>query len=109
MTFDLELLIAFIGALAALLSALFVFYKWAVDQENAKIEQLRREMRNEIRAEIYRELLELNVQWLSGNATQHNLLRRLSDTIDDRVLEDAPEKVSGEDSIPSDPRKGAQR
>ncbi len=90
MTFDIDLLIAFIGALAALLSALFVFYKWAVDQENAKIDQLRRELRNEIRAEIYRELRELNVHWLSGSATQRNLLRSLSDTTDDIELEDMP-------------------
>ena len=96
MAFDLELLIAFIGALAALVSALFVFYKWAVDQENAKIDQLRRELKNEIRAEIYRELLELNVQWLSGSSTQHNLLRRLSDTTDDIEFEDRPEGESEE-------------
>ena len=94
MTFDADLLVAFIGALAALLSALFVFYKWAVDQENAKIDQLRRELRNEIRAEIYRELLELNVHWLSGSATQRNLLSRLSDTSDDIELEDMPETES---------------
>jgi len=79
-----------------MLSALFVFYKWAVDQENAKIDQLRRDIRNEIRAEIYRELLELNVQWLSGNATQRNLVRRLSDKIDDKELEDLPEKERAE-------------
>ena len=96
MIFDIDLLVAFIGALAALLSALFVFYKWAVDQENAKIDQLRRELRNEIRAEIYRELLELNVHWLSGTVTQRNLLRRLSDTTDDIDLEDAPETESAE-------------
>jgi hypothetical protein len=99
MAFDLELLIAFIGALAALVSALFVFYKWAVDQENAKIDQLRRELKNEIRAEIYRELLELNVQWLSGSTTQRNLLRRLSDTTNDLEFEDRPEGES-EEAVP---------
>ncbi len=97
MALDPELLIAFVGALAALLSALFVFYKWAVDQESAKIDQLRRELRNEIRAEIYRELLELNVQWLTGNAEQRNLLSRLTDNnIDDMELDDLPEKERGE-------------
>jgi len=101
MAFDLELIIAFIGALAALLSALFVFYKWAVDQENAKIDQLRREIRNEIRAEIYRDLLELNVQWLSGSATQRNFLGRLSDATDDIELEEMPESDKAEDTTRS--------
>lgn len=93
MALDPELLIAFVGALAALLSALFVFYKWAVDQENAKIDQLRRELRHEIRAEIYREFLELNVQWLSGNATRRDLVSRLIDNkTDEEDLDDLPEK-----------------
>lgn len=96
MTFDLELIIAFFGALAALFSALFVFYKWAVDQENARIDQLRREVRNEIRAEIYRELLELNILWLTGSATQRNLVRRLFDQPDDQDLEGAPESDRAE-------------
>lgn len=78
MTPTLEVLAAFIGSIAAFVSALFVFYKWAVDQENAKNEQLRREIKSELRTEIYRDLLRLNVQWLSGNEKQRNTLRRLS-------------------------------
>lgn len=88
MILDLEILAAAFGSLAALLSALFVFYKWAVDQENAKNDQLRREIKHEIRAEIYRELLELNVQWLSGNEAQRNTIRRLSSEIDEEELEE---------------------
>lgn len=59
MTPTLEILAAFIGSIAAFVSALFVFYKWAVDQENAKNQQLRREIKSEIRAEIYRDLFTL--------------------------------------------------
>lgn len=87
MTINPELLAAFIGAIAALLSALFVFYKWAEEQDNAKHEQLRREIRNEIRAEIYRDLLELNVKWLSQGEAQRNTLTRLADEENDRSLE----------------------
>ena len=97
MTLNLEILAAFIGSIAALLSALFVFYKWAVDQENAKNDQLRRELKNEIRAEIYRELLQLNVQWLSGNEVQRNTIRRLSGEIDDETIEDMLEKEKAEE------------
>ncbi len=87
MPINSELLAAFIGAIAALLSALFVFYKWAEEQDNAKHEQLRREISNEIRAEIYRDLLELNVQWLSQSAAQRNTLRCLSDEANDQAVE----------------------
>ena len=78
MVVDIELVIALIGALAALVSALFVFYRWAVEQANARFEQLRHEIRIEIRAEIYRELLQLNVQWLSGNAEQRAYVERMA-------------------------------
>ena len=88
---DLETVAIFIGAIAAVASVTVVLFKWAEEQENAKHEQRRRELRNEIRAEIYRELLELNVQWLSGSATQRNLLRRLSATKDDVEPEDVSE------------------
>lgn len=93
---DLETVAIFIGAIAAVASVTVVLFKWAEEQENAKHEQRRRELRNEIRAEIYRELLELNVHWLSGSATQRNLLSRLSDTSDDIELEDMPETESAE-------------
>ncbi len=85
----LEILAAFIGSIAAFVSALFVFYKWAVDQENAKNEQLRREIKNEVRAEIYQELLRLNVQWLSGTEHQRNTIRQLSDALEDDETRDS--------------------
>ena len=78
MTPTLEILAAFIGSIAAFVSALFVFYKWAADQEDAKNQQLRREIKNEVRAEIYRDLLNLNVQWLSGTEHQRRTIRHLS-------------------------------
>ena len=74
MTINLELLAPFVGAIAALASALFVLFKWADEQENSKHEQRSREIRNEIRAEIYRDLLELNVEWLSQSANRNATL-----------------------------------
>ena len=100
MTPGLELLAAFIGSIAALASALFVFYKWAVDQENAKNEQLRREIKSEIRAEIYRELLRLNVQWLSSNDSQRQTINRLSGELDDDS-EDMLEQVNDQETSQS--------
>ena len=87
MTINLELLVPFIGAIAALASALLVLFKWAEAQDNDKHDQLRREIRNEIRAEIYRDLLELNVQWLSQSETRRNTVARLSDEETDSALE----------------------
>ncbi len=84
MVFDPELLLALMGAIAALFSALFVFYKWAEEQENAKHEQLRREIVNEVRADIYRHLLELNVKWLSSSAEQRETIKRLADEESDK-------------------------
>ena len=97
MTPSLEILAAFIGSIAAFVSALFVFYKWAADQENAKNEQLRREIKNEVRAEIYRDLLRLNVQWLSGNEVQRDTIRRLSGVPEDGETEDLLEQQTDEE------------
>ena len=94
---NLEILAAFIGSIAAFVSALFVFYKWAADQENAKNQQLRREIKNEVRAEIYRDLLRLNVQWLSSTEVQRNTIRRLSDALEDGETEDLLEQETDEE------------
>ena len=88
MSLNLDTLPALIGSIAALASALFVFYKWLVDQENARHEQQHRQTKNEIRAEIYRELLELNVLWLSGNEAQRQTIRRKAGEIDEEAVED---------------------
>ena len=87
MTINQELLAPFIGALAAIASVLLVFFKWADEQEKAKHEQRSREIRNVVLAEVYRELLRLNVQWLSGNEAQRNVLDRRSDEETDSALE----------------------
>lgn len=89
MSLDPELLLALIGAVAALISALFVFHKWAEEQDNAKHEQLRREIANEVRAEIYRDLLEMNVKWLSSSAERRETITRLVD-------EDSNQDVGGQ-------------
>ena len=87
MTINLDLLVPFIGAIAAFASVLIVYSKWLEEQDNDKHDQLRREIRNEIRAEIYRDLLELNVQWLSQSETRRNTVARLSDEETDSALE----------------------
>lgn len=97
MPVDLDILPALLGSIAALVSALFVFYKWAVDQENEKNEQRHQQTKHEIRAEIYRELLELNVMWLSGNEAQRKALRRLSGEIDEETGDNSTDE-DGSDS-----------
>lgn len=79
MNIDLGTLAALIGSVAAFLSALFVFYKWAEDQDNAKHDQLRRDISNEVRAEIYRDLLELDSVRLRQSKDQRETLKRLAD------------------------------
>ncbi|MDE2853036.1 MAG: hypothetical protein OXN88_02575 [Chloroflexota bacterium] len=85
MNLDLGTLAALVGSIAAFLSALFVFYKWAEDQDNAKHEQLRRDISNEVRAEIYKALLELDSVRLLQNRDQRETLVRLSDEADDQA------------------------
>jgi len=87
MNLDLGTLAALVGSIAAFLSALFVFYKWAEDQDNAKHEQLRRNISNEVRAEIYKALLELDSVRLLQNRDQRETLVRLSDEADDQASE----------------------
>lgn len=87
MNLDLGTLAALIGSVAAFLSALFVFYKWAEDQENAKREQLRRDISNEVRAEIYKALLELDSVRLLQSQDQRETLKRLSDEANDQASE----------------------
>ncbi|MDE2747965.1 MAG: hypothetical protein OXI34_03270 [Chloroflexota bacterium] len=87
MNLDLGTLAALVGSIAAFLSALFVFYKWAEDQDNAKHEQLRRDISNEVRAEIYKALLELDSVRLLQNRDQRETLVRLSDKADDQASE----------------------
>jgi len=76
-----------IGSVAAFLSALFVFYKWAEDQESAKRDQLRRDISNEVRAEIYKALLELDSVRLLNSQDQRETLKRLADDADDQARE----------------------
>ena len=87
MDLDLGTIAALIGSIAAFLSALFVFYKWAEEQDNAKHEQLRRDIGNEVRAEIYKALLELDSVRLLQNRDQRETLVRLSDEADDQASE----------------------
>lgn len=87
MNLDLGTVAALIGSIAALLSALFLFYKWAEDQENAKRENLRREISNEVRAEIYRALLELDSVRLLQSQDQRDTLKRLADEANDQASE----------------------
>ncbi len=87
MDLDLGTIAALIGSIAAFLSALFVFYKWAEEQDNAKHEQLRRDIGNEVRAEIYKALLELDSVRLLQNRDQRETLVRLTDEADDQASE----------------------
>ena len=87
MNIDLETLAAFIGSIAAFVSALFVFYNWAEDQDNAKHEQLRRDIGNEVRAEIYKALLELDSVRLLQGQDQRQTLKRLYDEADEQASE----------------------
>ena len=87
MDLDLGTIAALVGSIAAFLSALFVFYKWAEEQDNAKHEQLRRDIGNEVRAEIYKALLELDSVRLLQNRDQRETLVRLSDEADDQASE----------------------
>ncbi len=87
MNLDLGTIAALIGSVAAFLSALFVFYKWAEDQESAKRDQLRRDISNEVRAEIYKALLELDSVRLLNSQDQRETLKRLADEADDQAHE----------------------
>lgn len=87
MNLDLGTIAALIGSVAAFLSALFVFYKWAEDQESAKRDQLRRDISNEVRAEIYKALLELDSVRLLNSQDQRETLKRLADEADDQARE----------------------
>ncbi len=72
MRIEPEFLLAFFAACASLVSSVVVLFRWAKDMDRAKHEQLRREISNEIRGDIYRHLLELNMQWLSSSQAQRN-------------------------------------
>ena len=74
MTISPESFLAFLGVAAAVMTAVLVLFRWVEDQDNAKHEQLRQEISNEIRAEIYRNLLELNVKWLSSTSEQRDTI-----------------------------------
>ena len=87
MNLDLGTIAALIGSVAAFLSALFVFYKWAEDQESAKRDQLRRDISNEVRAEIYKALLELDSVRLLNSQDQRETLKRLAEEADDQARE----------------------
>ena len=91
MNLDLATIAAFLGSIAAFVSALFVLYKWAEDQENAKHEQLRRDIGNEVRAEIYKSLLELDSVRLLKSQRQLETLERLSDEAIEQSSEDEAE------------------
>ena len=83
MTISIELLLAYIVTAAAVLSAVLGLFRWADSQDRAKHDQLRREIRNEVLAEIYSRLLELNVSWLSSNPQQRETLETLSASLSD--------------------------
>ncbi len=91
MNIDLGTIAAFLGAIAAFVSALFVLYKWAEDQEAAKHEQLRRDISNEVRAEIYKSLLELDSVRLLESQGQRKTLKRLSDEANEQSSADEAE------------------
>lgn len=91
MDIDLTTIAAFLGSIAAIISALFVLFKWAEDQENAKHEQLRRDISNEVRAEIYKSLLELDSVRLLKSPRQLETLERLSDEANEQLSEDEAE------------------
>lgn len=75
MTVSIELLLAYIVAAAAVVSAVMALFSWADKQERAKYEQVRRDIRNEVLAEVYSRLLELNVSWLSSSPRQRATLQ----------------------------------
>lgn len=77
------------------MTAVLVLFRWVEDQDNAKHEQLRQEISNEIRAEIYRNLLELNVKWLSSTSEQRDTIERLSDDIDNQMQENQEDPRAG--------------
>ena len=83
MTIDPEVLLASLAACAAIVTALISLVRWVDQQDKARYEQVRREIRNEVRAEIYSRLLELNVSWLSSNPKQRETLEHLSASLSD--------------------------
>lgn len=82
-----EALIAFLGVAAGVVTAVVVLFRWVEDQDNAKHEQLRQEISNEIRAEIYRNLLELNVKWLSSSSENRETIKSLAGDFDNKPQE----------------------
>ena len=74
MTIDPELLLAGLAVFAALATAVITVVRWVESQERAKYEQVRRDIRNEVLAEVYSRLLELNVSWLSSSPRQRATL-----------------------------------
>ena len=73
---------------AGVVAAVIALFRWVEDQDNAKHEQLRREISSEIRAEFYRHLLELNVAWLSANPQQREALKLSVDEAESQLQED---------------------
>ena len=78
MTISTELLLAYIATCAAAVTAVVALFRWAENQERARHEQARREIRSEVLAEVYSRLLELNVAWLSSSPDQREKLQDLA-------------------------------
>ena len=74
-----ELLVAMDGAVAAFVSAIVLLLRWVEEQDNNRYELLRREVSNEVRAEIGGAMLNLNVQWLSSAPETRDSVRVSSD------------------------------
>lgn len=87
MTISAESLVAFVGLAAAVSTAVIVLFRWAEDQDRLKHEQLRRDVANEIRAEFYQHLLELNVAWLSSTPQQRETLTGLTEEAKSQLRE----------------------
>ena len=83
-----EAFVAFMAMSAGVVAAVIALFRWVEDQDNAKHEQLRREISSEIRAEFYRHLLELNVAWLSANPQQREALKLSADEAESQLQED---------------------
>ena len=75
------------GRSRPLASTVFIVYKWLEDQDRENREQLRRDIINEVRAEIYRALLELDSSRFVQTPEKRETLRRLIDDVEDDASE----------------------